>query len=314
MKALISGVSGQDGSYLAELLQEKGYEIHGIVRRCSKPDEQLKNLQNVNLTLHYGDITDSDSLYRIVRDVMPDELYHLAAQTFVKTSFTTPVDTGNSTALGTMRLLEVLRHVKPDARFYNASTSELFGAAPAPQSESTPFHPVSPYSVAKLYAYWATRLYRDTYGLFAVNGILYNHESSRRGIEFVSRKIAHGVAAIAKGRAKELRLGNLDAVRDWGHAKDYVKAMVLMMHYPTAEDWVIGSGESHSVREFVELAFRIAGLNWEEYVVIDEQFKRPAEVNYLQADATKAREKLGWKPEYTFEELVTEMVESELLR
>lgn len=310
-KALITGVTGQDGSYLAELLLSKGYEVHGLARRSSKPDEQQKYVPS-EVIIHYGDITDSNSLYQVVKEVMPDEVYHLAAQSFVKTSFTVPVATGDITGLGTMRMLEVLRQVKPDAKFYNAGSSEMFGASPAPQNEETPFHPVSPYSVAKVYAYWATRNYRESYDMFGVNGICFNHESSRRGIEFVSRKIAHGVAEITKGKSKELRLGNLEAKRDWGHAKDYVKAMWLTMQQPKAEDWVIGSGESHTVGEFVKLAFEIAGLDWEKYVMIDPAFYRPNEVNFLQADATKIKG-LGWEMEYSFEDLVREMVNSELL-
>lgn len=311
MKAFITGVSGQTGSYLAEHLESLGYEVHGLVRRTSGAN--LRNLKNTNVTLHYGDMTDSLSLYSAIKNVMPGEIYNLAAQSFVKMSYITPVNTADITALGTMRLLEIINDLKPGTKFYQAGTSEMFGSTSPPQNETTPFKPVSPYSVAKIYSHYATHLYRKTYGMFAVNGILFNHESPRRGSEFVSRKIAHGVAAIVKGEQKELRLGNLEAKRDWGHAKDYARAIHLMMQYPTPEDWVIGTGESHTVREFVEEAFKVVGFDWKNYVVIDEAFKRPNEVNHLQADSSKAQSLLGWKPTYTFKDLVKEMVEVELL-
>lgn len=311
-KAFISGLSGQDGSYLAELLESKGYEVHGLLRRSASAN--LENLKNTNAIFHYGDICDELSIYQAISEVMPDEVYHLAAQSFVKMSFITPVNTGNITALGATRILEVLRKVKPDAKFYNASSSEMFGSVPPPQSMKTPFHPISPYSVAKVYAHWMTINYRETYGMFAVNGILFNHESARRGIEFVSRKIAHGVASIVKGKQKELWLGNLEAKRDWSHAKDMVRGMYLMMQHKEPGDWLLASGESHSVQEFVEAAFNHVGLDWQKYVKIDDKYKRPNEVNHLLGDPGDAKEVLGWEPEYSFEDLVREMVDVELLK
>lgn len=312
LKAFITGLSGQDGSYLAELLESKDYEVHGLVRRSAAAN--LDNLKNTNATFHYGDICDESSIYQAIKDVMPDEVYHLAAQSFVKMSFITPVNTGDITALGTVRMLETLRVLKPDAKFYNAGSSEMFGAVPAPQTLDTPFHPISPYSVAKVYAHWITQFYRETYKMFAVNGICFNHESPRRGIEFVSRKIARGVADIAKGKSKELRLGNLEALRDWSHAKDIVRGMHLMMQHPTPENWLLASGESHTVRDFVVAAFEHVGLDWEKYVVIDPAYYRPNEVNHLCGDPSKARELLGWKPEYDYKALVKEMVDIELLK
>lgn len=311
-KAFITGVTGQDGSYLAEFLETKGYDVHGLVRRTSSTN--LQNLKNTNVTIHYGDITDELSLYKAIQDVMPDEVYHLAAQSFVKMSFITPINTGNITGLGAVRILEILKNVKPDAKFYNASSSEMYGACPPPQSEQTQFHPISPYSVAKVYAHWMTINYRETYDMFAVNGILFNHESPRRGIEFLTRKVAHGVAAIVKGNETELRVGNTAALRDWSHAKDMVRGMWLMMQQPKADDWLLASGESHTVQEFIEVAFKHVGLDWKKYVVIDKAFYRPNEVNHLQGDSTRARKALNWEPEFTFEDIVKEMVDIELLK
>ncbi len=311
-KAFITGANGQDGSYLSELLESKGYEVHGFVRRSSQ--DNLPNLKNTSIKLHYGDMTDSLSLYEALKEVMPDEVYNLAAQSFVKMSFITPIDTADSTALGCMRILEILRQIKPDTKFYQAGSSEMYGNIPAPQSLEKPFSPISPYSVAKIYSHYATKLYRDTYGMFCVNGVLFNHESPRRGIEFLSRKVAIGVAEIVKGKAKELRLGNLSAKRDWGHAKDYVRAIYMMMQHDKPEEWLVASGESHTVEEFVIEAFKYVNLDWQKYVVIDDNFKRPNEVNHLQGDSSKIRDVLGWKPEYSFQDLVREMVESELIK
>lgn len=311
LKALVTGVTGQTGSYISELLESKGYEVHGFVRRSAV--HNLQNLSKTNVIFHYGDITDATSIYEAVREVMPDEVYHFAAQSFVKMSFFTPIDTGNITGLGTARVLETIRQLKPDTKFYQASSSEMYGASPAPQNESTPFYPISPYSTAKLYAYWQTRMYREFHHMFAVNGIMFNNESPRRGVEFVSRKIVKGVADIVKRRARTLGLGNLDAKRDWSHAKDTVRAAYLTMQHSTPDDWVIASGETHTVKEFVIEAFKYVGLDWEQYVVIDDRYKRPSEVHCLLGDSTKARTLLGWKPEYTFESLVKEMVETELL-
>lgn len=310
-KGLISGVSGQTGSYMAELLESKGYEVHGIIRRSAR--NNLDNIKNTNIIIHYADMNDETSLYSIFKEVMPDEVYNFAAQSFVKMSYITPVDTGNTTGLGTARLLEIIRQLKPDTKFYQASSSEMYGKTEPPQNENTPFYPISPYSTAKVYAYWQTRMYRDAYNIFAVNGISFNHESPRRGIEFVSRKIACGVANIAKGREKELVLGNLSARRDWSHSKDIVAGIYLMMQYNKPDDWVLASGESHTVQEFVEECFKVVGLDWTKYVKIDPKYTRPAEVNHLCGDATKARTLLGWKPKYSFLDLVKEMVEVELL-
>lgn len=312
IKALVTGVNGQTGSYLSELLESKGYEVHGFVRRSALYN--LQNLANTGVTFHYGDITDATSIYEVFKDVMPDEVYHFAAQSFVKMSFFTPIDTANITGLGTARILETIRQLKPDTKFFQASSSEMFGASSPPQNENTPFHPISPYSTAKLYAYWQTRMYREFHNMFAVNCIMFNNESPRRGVEFVSRKICKGVADIVKRRISVLGLGNLDAKRDWSHAKDTVRAVYLAMQYSNAEDWVVASGESHTVKEFVIEAFKCVGLDWEKYVVIDDRYKRPSEVNHLLGDASKAKTLLGWKPEYTFESLVKEMVEVELLQ
>ncbi|MCG6962504.1 MAG: GDP-mannose 4,6-dehydratase [Acidobacteria bacterium] len=335
-RALITGITGQDGSYLAELLLAKGYEVHGLVRRSSTFNrERIDHLRDdpttrQRLRLHYGDLGDSESLINVLRDAEPDEVYNLAAQSHVGISFAMPTYTGEITALGVVRMLEAVRRIVPNARFYQASSSELFGlAAESPQSERTPFHPRSPYAVAKMYAFWATVNYREAYGLFAANGILFNHESPRRGENFVTRKITRAAAEIAAGRRDSVALGNLDARRDWGFAGDHVLAMWQMLQAPRPDDYVIGTGEAHSVRQFAENAFAVAGmeLEWEgeaeaeigreratgqARVVVDPKYYRPAEVDYLLADATKAKRELGWKQTVTFDELVEMMVRAEL--
>ncbi|MGV8087942.1 MAG: GDP-mannose 4,6-dehydratase [Methanomicrobiales archaeon] len=310
--ALITGITGQDGSYLAELLIDKGYDVYGLVRRLSTPNTTRIEHILEKVILLEGDLTDQSSLNVAVQTAQPDEVYNLAAQSFVATSWNQPVLTGDVTGLGTTRILEAIRQFSPSAKMYQASSSEMFGKAQVPQNENTSFHPRSPYAVAKVYAYYATVNYRESYGMFCCNGILFNHESPRRGIEFVTRKITDGVARIHHGLSKELRLGNLDAKRDWGFAGDYVKAMHLILQQKEADDFVIATGESHSVKEFVELAFSEAGLDWKRYVTQDERFMRPADVPELKGDITKARKKLGWEPETTFEELVKMMVKSDL--
>ena len=312
-RAPITGVTGQDGSYLAELLLEKGYEVLGMVRRSSTVNfERIAHLQD-KITFVPGDLLDEISMIHILQEHRPQEVYNLAAQSFVQTSFGQPVLTGETTALGVTRLLDAIRLVDPEIRFYQASSSEMFGKVhEVPQTETTPFHPRSPYGVAKVYGHWITLNYRESYGLHATSGILFNHESPRRGLEFVTRKISHTVAQIKLGLVDELRLGNLDAQRDWGFAGDYVEAMWLMLQREIPEDFVICTGQTHSVREFCEVAFGHAGLNWEEHVVVDETFFRPAEVDLLVGDATKADEMLGWKPETSFESLVTMMVDADI--
>ena len=312
-RALITGVTGQDGSYLAELLLEKGYEVLGMVRRSSTVNfERIAHLQD-RITFVPGDLLDEISMIHILQEHRPQEVYNLAAQSFVQTSFGQPVLTGETTALGVTRLLDAIRLVDPEIRFYQASSSEMFGKVhEVPQTETTPFHPRSPYGAAKVYGHWITLNYRESYGLHATSGILFNHESPRRGLEFVTRKISHTVAQIKLGLVDELRLGNLDAQRDWGFAGDYVEAMWLMLQREIPEDFVICTGQTHSVREFCEVAFGHAGLNWEEHVVVDEAFFRPAEVDLLVGDATKADEMLGWKPETSFESLVTMMVDADI--
>ena len=312
-RALITGVTGQDGSYLAELLLEKGYEVLGMVRRSSTVNfERIAHLQD-RITFVPGDLLDEISMIHILQEHRPQEVYNLAAQSFVQTSFGQPVLTGETTALGVTRLLDAIRLVDPEIRFYQASSSEMFGKVhEVPQTETTPFHPRSPYGVAKVYGHWITLNYRESYGLHATSGILFNHESPRRGLEFVTRKISHTVAQIKLGLVDELRLGNLDAQRDWGFAGDYVEAMWLMLQREIPEDFVICTGQTHSVREFCEVAFGHAGLNWEEHVVVDETFFRPAEVDLLVGDATMAAEMLGWKPETSFESLVTMMVDADI--
>jgi len=314
-KALITGVTGQDGSYLAELLLSKGYEVVGVVRRTSHHSyERIEHLLD-RIEVVAADLLDQHSLTVVLQDTRPDEVYNLAAQSYVPTSWTQPVLTGEFTALGVTRILEAIRLVHPTARFYQASSSEMFGrVTETPQRETTSFYPRSPYGVAKVYGHWITVNYRESYNLYAVSGILFNHESPRRGIEFVTRKVSDAVARIKLGRARELRLGNLDARRDWGFAGDYVDAMWRMLQQPTPQDYVVGTGQTHSVRELVEAAFGHVGLNWQDHVVTDPKFMRPAEVDVLLADASKARKELGWTPRVGFRELVAMMVDADLER
>jgi GDPmannose 4,6-dehydratase len=313
--AIITGITGQDGSYLAEYLVTQGYEVIGMVRRSSTVTfERIKHIQD-DINIIQGDLHDQSSLVDIVERYRPDEVYNLAAQSFVPTSWNQPVLTGEVTALGVTRLLEAIRLVNPQTRFYQASSSEMFGKVrTVPQNEDTPFYPRSPYGVAKVYAHWITVNYRESYDLFAVSGILFNHESPRRGLEFVTRKVSYGVARIKLGLAKELRLGNLEARRDWGYAGDYVEAMRLMLQQGTPEDFVIGTGETHSVRELCEVAFSHVGLDYEEYVVQDQRFYRPAEVDMLVADPSKAFEELGWQQKIGFKKLIQIMVDADLKR
>ncbi len=312
-RALITGITGQDGSYLAEFLLEEGYEVIGMIRRSSTVNfERIKHIQD-NLTLAPGDLMDEVSLIGLLREHRPTEVYNLAAQSFVQTSFSQPVFTGEVTGLGVTRILDAVRIVDPEIRFYQASSSEMFGkVVEVPQRETTPFYPRSPYGVAKVYGHWITVNYRESYNLFACSGILFNHESPRRGLEFVTRKITHAVAQIKLGLAKDLRLGNLDAQRDWGFAKDYVKAQWLMLQQDQPDDYVIATGETQSVRRFCEVAFGHVGLDYRDYVVQDERFMRPAEVDLLVGDPAKAREKLGWQPETSFEDLVVMMVDADI--
>jgi GDPmannose 4,6-dehydratase len=312
-RALITGVTGQDGSYLAEFLLEQGYEVVGMVRRSSTLNfERIAHIQD-RLELVAGDLLDEVSLINILRDHRPHEVYNLAAQSFVQTSFSQPVLTGETTALGVTRILDAIRLVDPDIRFYQASSSEMFGKVQeVPQRESTPLYPRSPYGVAKVYGHWITVNYRESYNLHASSGILFNHESPRRGLEFVTRKITHGAARIAHGLDDKLSLGNLDAQRDWGFAADYVRAMWMMLQQDEPGDYVVATGETHPVRELCQIAFDQVGLNWEDHVVIEKQFFRPAEVDLLIGDPAKARQTLGWKPEVGFEELVRTMVDADL--
>ena len=314
-RALITGITGQDGSYLAELLLEKGYTVVGMVRRASKDNfERIEHLLP-RLVMKQADLLDQLSLIRVLEDSRPQEVYNLAAQSFVPTSWTQPVLTAEFTALGVTRLLDAIRLVDPGVRFYQASSSEMFGKVrETPQTERTPFHPRSPYGVAKVYGHDITVNYRESYGLFACSGILFNHESPRRGLEFVTRKVTDAAARIKHGLQRDLRLGNLDARRDWGFAGDYVQAMWLMLQQEAPDDYVVATGESHSVNELVQLAFEYAGLDWEKYVVIDPTFKRPAEVDVLLGDASKARERLGWEPKVHFPELVRMMAQADLDR
>ena len=311
--ALITGITGQDGSYLAELLLDKGYHVHGMVRRSSTENfERIEHLRD-RVELAQGDLLDQTSISKLLEKVQPDEVYNLAAMSFVPTSWHQPVLTAEFTAVGVTRILEAVRHVCPKARFYQASSSEMYGLVrETPQRETTPFHPRSPYGVAKVYGHYITVNYRESYNLFACSGILFNHESPRRGLEFVTRKISHGVARIKLGLAQELRLGNLQAQRDWGFAGDYVRAMWLMLQQDQPEDFVIGTGATHSVEEFVRIAFSRAGLDWRQHVVVDPQFYRPAEVDLLLSDPARAKQKLSWQPEVSFEELVCKMVDSDL--
>lgn len=314
-KALITGITGQDGSYLGEFLLEKGYEVFGLVRRSSTITfERIEHIQD-KITLLPGDLLDHNSLLAAMRDVIPDEVYNLAAQSFVPTSWNQPVLTGEFTALGVTRLLEAVRQMRPDCRFYQASSSEMFGkVAEVPQTEKTPFHPRSPYGVAKVYGHWITVNYRESYDMFACSGILFNHESPRRGIEFVTRKITHGAAKVKNGLQKELKLGNLEAKRDWGFAGDYVRAMWLMLQQDEPDNYVVSTGENHTVREVCEIAFGHLDLNWEDYVKVDKKFLRPAEVDILLGNPAKSREKLGWEPSISFEQLIMMMTDADMKR
>jgi GDPmannose 4,6-dehydratase len=315
--ALITGITGQDGSYLAEYLISLGYDVHGTIRTTTGDIEasrigHLVHPDDPKLNLHITDLGDSQSLHRVIDALRPDEVYNLGAQSHVRASFDQPIHTGEVTGLGAVRLLEAIRSIDTNIRFYQASSSEMFGSTAPPQDEDTPFHPRSPYSVAKIYAYWTTINYRESYGIHAMNGILFNHESPRRGKEFVTRKITAAVAAIVAGKQKRLGLGNLDAKRDWGHAADFVRAMHMLVQHEEPLDLVIGTGESHSVRDFLDIAFGEVNLDWNDYVYIDPAFFRPAEVDYLLADPTKAKQILGWEPIIGFEELVREMVLADL--
>ncbi|MDB9526415.1 GDP-mannose 4,6-dehydratase [Oscillatoria sp. CS-180] len=322
--ALITGITGQDGSYLSELLLEKGYEVHGIIRRTSTFNtDRIDHLyedphsQTAKLFLHYGDLTDGTTLRRILEEVKPTEIYNLGAQSHVRVSFDSPEYTVDSVGMGTLRLLEAVRDYRSrtgiEVRYYQAGSSEMFGKVQeVPQREATPFYPRSPYACAKVYAHWQTVNYRESYGIFACNGILFNHESPRRGETFVTRKITRAVARIVAGRQSKLYMGNLDSKRDWGYAKDYVQAMWLMLQQEQPDDYVVATGETHSVKEFLDIAFGHVNLNWEDYVAFDERYLRPAEVDLLIGDPTKATEKLNWKPSVTFEELVHLMVDADL--
>ncbi len=320
-KALITGITGQDGSYLAELLLSKGYEVHGMIRRAStfntgRVDHIYvdPHLPGNRLFLYYGDLSDASQMTDMIYNVQPDEIYHLGAQSHVRVSFDMPEYTGDITGLGTTRILEALRRSGVRSRFYQASSSEMFGDAPAPQSEKTPFRPRSPYATAKVYAFWVTTNYREAYGLFTCNGILFNHESPRRGETFVTRKITRGLANILAGKQNKLYLGNIEARRDWGFAPEYVECMWLMLQQENAEDLVVGTGCAHSVREFLQAAFAYANLEWQQYVEIDSRYFRPTEVEFLLADASYARKRLGWEPKITFSELVQIMVDHDLER
>lgn len=317
-RALITGVTGQDGSYLAELLLEKGYEVHGLIRRASTFNTgRLEHIytdphvEGARFFLHYGDLTDGSRLVTLLQKIKPDEVYHLAAQSHVRVSFDEPEFTGDTTGLGTTRLLEAIRMINLNCRFYQASSSEMFGASPPPQDEHTPFWPRSPYGAAKVYSYWITRNYREAYGMFAVNGILFNHESPRRGETFVTRKISRSVARIKAGLDCDLYLGNLDAVRDWGYAKEYVEAMWLMLQAERPDDYVVATGAAYSVRDFVQFAFDHAGLEWERYVKFDDRYLRPSEVDSLIGDPSKAREVLGWKAKVLAPDLARLMVDAD---
>ncbi len=314
-RALITGITGQDGSYLAEFLLSKGYQVFGMVRRSSvEKFERISHLRD-KIELIQGDLLDQFSLVRVMEETKPDEVYNLGAQSFVPTSWEQPVLTSEFTALGVTKLLEAVRSVKPDAKFYQASSSEMYGKVlETPQTETTPFYPRSPYGVAKVYGHYITVNYRESYDMFAVSGILFNHESPRRGMEFVTRKVTDGVARIKLGVEEDIKLGNLDAKRDWGFAGDYVRAMWMMLQQDTPDDYVISTGQTHSVRDLVEVAFSAVGLDWQQYVKIDQRFVRPAEVELLLGDSTKAKEKLGWVPEVTFEQMIKMMVEEDLKR
>lgn len=312
-RALITGITGQDGSYLAEFLLSQGYEVFGMIRRSSTVNfERIAHIQN-EISLVAGDLLDEVSMIHVLQECRPQEVYNLAAQSFVQTSWLQPVFTGETTALGVTRLLDAIRIVDPEIRFYQASSSEMFGkVTQVPQNENTPFYPRSPYGVAKVYGHWITVNYRESHNMHAISGILFNHESPRRGLEFVTRKISNGVARIKLGLDDKLMLGNLEAQRDWGFAGDYVRAMWLMLQHDTAEDFVIATGETHSVKEFCEVAFSVAGLDWQKYVAVDQAFMRPAEVDFLVGDASKAEKELGWRAECGFSELVEMMVRHDL--
>lgn len=323
-KALIFGITGQDGSYLAELLISKDYEVHGVIRRSSTFNTsriehiyQDPHATERKLHLHYGDLADSENIRRLVFEIEPDEIYNLGAQSHVRISFDIPEYTANIAGLGALRILESIReletHKSKKVKYYQASSSEMFGASPPPQNELTPFHPRSPYGVAKVFAYYATINYREAYNIFAVNGILFNHESPRRGETFVTRKITRGIARIKAGLDKKIYLGNMDARRDWGYAKEYMEAAYLMLQQDLPADYVIGTGETHSVKDFAEAAFKHAGIsNWQDYIEIDERYKRPSEVENLIADTSKAKKRLGWEPKTKFDSLVKIMIESDL--
>ena len=323
-RALITGITGQDGSYLSEFLLEKGYEVHGIVRRTSTFNtDRIDHIyvdphsDGARLFLHYGDLTDGTTLRRIIEEVQPEEIYNLGAQSHVRVSFDSPEYTVDSVGIGTLRILEAVRDYQRrtgiEVRFYQAGSSEMFGKVQeVPQKETTPFYPRSPYACAKVYAHWQTLNYRESYGIFACNGILFNHESPRRGETFVTRKITRAIARIVAGTQKQLYLGNLDAKRDWGYAKDYVRAMWLMLQQPEADDYVVATGETHSVREFLDIAFNYVNLNWQDYVAFDKQYLRPTEVELLIGDPAKAKQKLGWESSVTFEDLVHLMVDADL--
>ena len=314
-KALITGITAQDGSYLAEFLLKKGYQVFGMTRRTSTPNyDRIKDIVD-KITLVSGDLLDQHSMSYAIKEIQPDEVYNLAAQSFVPASWSQPVLTGEFTALGVTRILEALRLVRPEAKFYQASSSEMFGkVVETPQKETTPFYPRSPYGVAKVYGHWITVNYRESYDLFAVSGVLFNHESPRRGLEFVTRKISNAVARIKLKKQEKLKLGNLESKRDWGYAPDYVEAMWLMLQQDKAQDFVIATGKTWSVKQCAEMAFKAAGLNWQDYVEIDKQFMRPAEVDVLVGDASKAKKILKWEPKTSFEEMMKIMVEADLKR
>lgn len=319
IKALITGITGQDGSYLTELLLDKGYEVHGLIRRSSSFNtDRIDHIyidpheREAKLFLHHGDLNDGGQISNLIYNIQPDEVYHLGAQSHVRVSFDMPEYTGDIAGLGTIRILEAIRRSGIKARFYQASSSEMYGDAPAPQNEETSFRPRSPYAAAKVYAYWMTRNYREGYHIFASNGILFNHESPRRGETFVTHKITRGIAGILAGKQEKIYLGNLEAKRDWGYAPEYVEAMWLMLQQDEPDDYVIGSGESHSVREFLEEAFSYVNLDWNDYVEVDQRYLRPTEVDFLLADPTKARQKLGWESRISFENLVRIMVDCDL--
>ncbi len=320
-KALITGITGQDGSYLAEFLLDKGYEVHGLIRRASSFNTRRidhiysdphNNGKKVHLHLHYGDVTSPDSLVDVIYNIQPEEVYHLAAQSHVRVSFDMPEYTGDVTGLGTIRVLEAIRKSKIKTRFYQASSSEMFGGAKPPQTEDTPFEPRSPYAAAKVYAYWVTRNYREGYNLFASNGILFNHESPRRGETFVTRKITHALAAIKAGKQQKLYLGNLDSKRDWGYTPEFIEVQWKILQQDKADDYVIGTGESHMIREFLDEAFGYADMDWHKYVEIDPRYYRPTEVDFLMADPTRSKQRLDWEPKVKFHELVRIMVDADL--